>query len=186
MMKRLFVFLLLSAVLAAACPSAGADNFTPVCTIPTVELFNAGGLTITAGGTVLINKRIISIPVTVVNNTEKTLNINLSNYQCLNGHCTENAAIYCSMLKPGTTSQADISLERSVLEAVGVTSLEQIASLEANVYNFDTVLGTLPLSSCRGHRSSGLEIFSRIQRNRIVDGTAQASTAATYSGTFLI
>ena len=75
MMKRLFVFLLLSAVLAAACPSAGADNFTPVCTIPTVELFNAGGLTITAGGTVLINKRIISIPVTVVNNTEKTLQL---------------------------------------------------------------------------------------------------------------
>ena len=146
-MTRLFAFLLLAAVLAAACPSAGADNFTPVCTIPTVELFNAGGLTITAGGTVLISERFISIPVTVVNETEKTLSINLSNDQGLNGHYADSAASYGSTLKPGSTNQANINLYRSVLEAVGVTSLEQIASLEANVYNFDTVLGILTLSA---------------------------------------
>ena len=139
--ERWLPLLLVLALIAACIPAAAATNVRTVSKMRTVELFNADGLTITAGGdvreefTLGKNRKVISyhVPLTFVNTTEEKLEIDFL-HTILNGRYIgwDLTDTFCT-LSPGETRQTALNLSCSVLEAYGVTALDQIGSLELTV-----------------------------------------------------
>lgn len=154
--------LLLVLALAAACMPAAAEttNVRKLFSMRTAELLNTDGLTITAGGevreeyTVGRKKRVISyyIPISVTNTTDELYQVFFPE-EFLNGRYVGSSLISStSTVRPGQTHQFALCLSRDVLEAYGVTSLNQIQSLEVKVAGFssnDTYreFGTIQLSA---------------------------------------
>lgn len=159
--ERLIALLLVLA-LAAACMPAAADsvNFRKLFSMPKVELLNADGLTITAGGevreeyTLGKKKRVISyyIPISVTNTSDKLYQVFFPE-EFLNGRYVGSSLINStSAVKPGQTFQFALDLSCDVLEAYGVTSLNQIQSLDVKVKGYSPdgtyrEFGTIRLSA---------------------------------------
>lgn len=140
--ERLIALLLVLA-LAAACMPAAADsfNFRKLFSMPKVELLNDCGVKITAGGAVreeyTLGKKkktnCFLIPLTIENTTEEEQCVRFED-AVLNGRYigwSLTNAFY--ELQPGQTVKPELELSASGLTAYGVTSLDQVRSLEINV-----------------------------------------------------
>ena len=135
--------LLLVLALASACIPAAAEtkNVRTLFSMRTVELLTADGLTVTAGGEVREEytegrkKKTIRyyIPISVTNTTDKQYQVFFPE-AFLNGRYVGFSLISStSAVRAGETHQLALDLSCSVLEAYGVTSLNQIQSLEVKV-----------------------------------------------------
>ena len=132
--------LLLVLALAAACMPAAADsfNFRKLFSMPKVELLNDCGVKITAGGAVreeyTLGKKkktnCFLIPLTIENTTEEEQCVRFED-AVLNGrYIGWSLASTFYELQPGQTVKPELELSASGLAAYGVTSLDQIRSLE--------------------------------------------------------
>ena len=140
--KRILSLLIILTLTVAYFPAA-ADNVSNVFYLHTVELFRSDDLTITAGGTIRKDSETFFIPVTVVNISEKKFMLSFSRNQLLNGRYVYGAMNCPSLMQPGETRQFDLYVYRSVLAEYGMTTLNQIASLEAEV------IGDSPSGTCQ-------------------------------------
>ena len=133
----------LTRITASAAPSDEPPETEPVPAAPAIELFNANGITITTAGKIReesfgFSDRYI-LPVVITNQTGIETDLLLDSKQVVNGRLVSGPAhisLYES-LSPGDTKETEIYFECGELEQAGVSSLNQLASLEAGLRGVD-------------------------------------------------